>query len=143
MRQLVYVSAATWTLSPHEMDGLLRSARRNNPAQGVTGMLLCIDRGFLQILEGPPAGVEKIFRKIETDKRHSAVRILIDEQVTARLFSRWSMGFDRPDPQQRLQAGVFTATREAIEAAIPTDKAIATAHLVRNFYTVNAPRDFA
>lgn len=143
MRQMVYVSASSWTLRPQDVEEILAAARRNNPHHGVTGMLLYIDRGFLQVLEGPPDGVEQIYTRILTDKRHTEQRILTDETVDARLFSQWSMGFDRPDPSRKSQSDIFAATREAIETAIPLDKAVATARLVRTFYTVNAQRDFS
>ncbi|MGD0867293.1 MAG: BLUF domain-containing protein, partial [Rhizomicrobium sp.] len=60
MRQMIYVSAANWELGAEDISAILGSARRHNPAQDVTGMLLYIDLGFLQFLEGPPAGVEMI-----------------------------------------------------------------------------------
>ena len=143
MRQLIYVSAASWQLGQKEIDDILGTARRNNPAQGVTGMLLYIDLGFFQILEGPPQGVEKIYAQILQDKRHTAQRILVDEKVDERLFSQWSMGFDKPDPKRAAAADIFTATRNSIEAKIPLEKAVAAARLVRSFYTINAARDFA
>ena len=141
MRQLIYVSAASWQLGQKEIDDILDTARRNNPAHGVTGMLLYIDLGFFQILEGPPHGVEKVYAKILTDKRHTAQRILIDETVEHRLFAQWSMGFDKPDPKRTAAADIFTATRTTIEAKVPLAKAIAAARLVRTFYTVNTERN--
>ena len=138
MRQLMYVSAASRKLGHQEIEAILGSARRNNPAQGVTGMLLSIDLGFLQILEGPAEGVEYIYSRILGDKRHTAQRVLVDEKVKDRLFAQWSMGFDRPDAMLKHQQDLFAATREAIEKAIPLEKAAVTARLVRSFYTVNA-----
>jgi Sensors of blue-light using FAD len=38
MRQLLYVSAAR-KLGGQDIEGILKSSRGNNPAQGVTGML--------------------------------------------------------------------------------------------------------
>ena len=143
MRQMIYVSAASWQLGQKEIDDILGAARRNNPAHGVTGMLLYIDLGFFQILEGPPQGVEKIYAKIVTDKRHTAQRVLVDEEVDARLFSKWSMGFDKPDPKRKPADDIFTATRNSIEGKISLEKAVTAARLVRSFYTVNAERDFA
>ena len=142
MRQMIYVSAASWKLGQEDVDEILRAARRNNPAHGVTGMLLYIDLGFFQILEGPPDGVETVYAKILADKRHTAQRILVDEEVGERLFAQWSMGFDKPDPKRAAAADIFTATRTTIEDKVPLAKAIAAARLVRSFYTVNAARDF-
>jgi Sensors of blue-light using FAD len=82
--------------------------------------------------------VEHIYSRISLDKRHTALRVLVDETVEARLFAQWSMGFQRPDPASTHQHDLFAATREAIEKAIPLEKAAVAARLVRTFYTVNA-----
>jgi len=142
MRQLVYVSAATWDLGEQDIKGILKSARHHNPKHDVTGMLLFIDLGFFQILEGPSSGVETIYSRIKLDKRHRQVRVLVDEDGDKRLFAQWSMGYDRPDPKLIADGDMFLATRNAIEAKVPLNQAIATARLVRNFYAVNAVREF-
>ena len=138
MRQLIYVSAAAWRLGPKDLDDILGAARRTNPAHGVTGMLLYIDLGFFQILEGPADGVERVYHKILKDRRHTAQRILVDEAVSERLFSRWSMGFDKPDPRRNQAGDIFTATQQSIEAKVPLEKAVVAARLIRTFYAVNA-----
>jgi hypothetical protein len=138
MRQLVYVSAVVRKLSYSDLDTILNAARRNNPARDVTGMLLSIDQGFLQSLEGPPAGVENIYQRILRDNRHTGQRVLVDEIVAERLFSRWSMGFDRLNPALKAHNDIFIATREAIENAVSPEKAAVTAQLVRSFYAVSA-----
>lgn len=141
MRQLVYVSAASWKLSQDEIDAILAAARRENPAHGVTGMLLYADLGFLQVLEGPKDGVEFIYQRILGDKRHRAQRILVDQDANERLFAQWSMGFDRPDPRRAKDSDIFALTREAIHASVPLEKAAIIAVLLRNFYTVNRPNN--
>ncbi|HXM00556.1 MAG TPA: BLUF domain-containing protein [Rhizomicrobium sp.] len=138
MRQLVYVSAASRTLSPADLDSILASARRANPQHDVTGMLLYIDLGFLQVLEGPADGVETTYRRILNDDRHTAQRILVDRTGRDRLFGGWSMGFDRPSPDQAQSAGAFKITRDALNDAVPKDKASEIATLLRTFYNVNA-----
>ena len=138
MRQLVYVSASTRKPTDLDLEEILTAARRNNPACDVTGMLLYIDRGFLQVLEGPPAGVEAVYARILGDRRHTAQRVLIDQPCDQRLFAQWSMGFDRPDPKRLRDADIFAVTRDAIENAVPPEKAAVIAQLLRTFYVVNA-----
>ena len=60
MHQLVYVSAASWAMSNAELNEILDVSRRNNRQSGVTGMLLHLDRGFLQVLEGPKRPSRKL-----------------------------------------------------------------------------------
>jgi len=138
MRQLVYVSAASRALAPADLDTILTSARRANPLHDVTGMLLYIDLDFLQVLEGPADGVEAIYRRILGDRRHTAQRILVDRTADERLFGGWSMGFDRPSPDQAQSAGAFKITRDALNDAVAADKAVEIATLIRTFYNVNA-----
>ncbi|HEX3672935.1 MAG TPA: BLUF domain-containing protein [Rhizomicrobium sp.] len=137
MRQLVYVSAASSTFVPEDLDSILATARRTNPQHGVTGMLLYIDLGFLQVLEGPDEGVDHIYRRILCDHRHTSQRVLVDRVAEGRLFGDWSMGFDRPSPEQAQAESAFAITRDALNDAVPASKAIEIATLIGTFYGVN------
>ena len=138
MHQLVYVSAASWAMSTADLNEILDASRRNNRRNGVTGILLHIDRGFLQVLEGPKAAVEETFSRIGRDTRHNALRVLIQQETEGRLFGEWSMGFDRLEPGRARTADVFAITRDAVENAVPPEQAAQIAILLRNFYRVNA-----
>ncbi|MGA7675304.1 MAG: BLUF domain-containing protein [Rhizomicrobium sp.] len=138
MHQLVYVSTASWAMSNADLNEILDASRRNNRVNGVTGMLLHIDRGFLQVLEGPKAAVEETYARIKQDRKHNAPRILVEQETDGRLFGDWSMGFDRIDQGQARTTDVFAITRDAIENAITPEKAAHLAILLRNFYRVNA-----
>jgi hypothetical protein len=50
------------------------------------------------------------------------------------------MGFERLDPDQARTTDIFAITRDAIENALPPEKAAQIAILLRNFYRVNADR---
>lgn len=47
----------------------------------------------MQALEGPDESVAHLYRTIERDPRHHAVLELIRQQIGARGFAAWSMGF--------------------------------------------------
>lgn len=72
---------------------ILRSARRNNAACGVTGALLFSDGCFAQVLEGRRCDVESVFESIQCDPRHRDVTILHLHAVPERSFGAWSMAF--------------------------------------------------
>ena len=74
-----------------ELGKILRAARKNNAAQGVTGALMYYDTWFAQALEGPAEAVHGIFAKIKADDRHNAIEIKADGPVTERVFARWAM----------------------------------------------------
>ena len=81
---------------PHEsirqqLGDILKKARKNNAASGVTGALLYYDNWFAQALEGPKEAVHSIFSKIKADDRHKAVEGTADEPVTSRVFAGGAM----------------------------------------------------
>jgi len=138
MYQLMYASTAAWTMEHGDLNTILDEARANNRRYGVTGLLLHLDHGFLQLLEGPKDAVLEVFRQIERDHRHIGVRVLIQQDTPSRLFGNWSMGFDRWSEGAARTAGVFEAVREAIEQPILPEKAAALAVMLRNFYLMHA-----
>ncbi len=137
MYQLVYVSTAAWQLSLQDLNAILDASRRNNRRLGVTGLLLHLDNGFLQVLEGPKEAVLGVFATIERDGRHTHPRVLVRRETAERLFGDWSMGFDRPSKRDLDSAGVFEITQAAIEGAILPEKAADIAVLLSNFYRIN------
>jgi hypothetical protein len=90
----VYSSTASSSFGESEIPGLLAQIRKNNEALGVTGMLLYIEGSFFQVLEGGPAVVDALIGKIQTDRRHARITIVIREPIPKREFSEWTMGFE-------------------------------------------------
>ena len=70
---------------------ILRAARTNNAALGVTGALMLYDDWFAQVLEGPQAVVEGLYAKIKQDARHDSIRLNEAAPVPKRLFGKWAM----------------------------------------------------
>ena len=93
MIQLIYASAATKPFTPEALKLLLAKARARNATFGVTGMLLYHTGSFLQVLEGPEAGVDRILGSILKDPRHTTARTLSRATIATREFEAWSMGF--------------------------------------------------
>ena len=96
LRQLVYGSSFPGLTPDDELVRILRVSRRNNTAVGVTGALLYIDGNYMQVLEGPPAAVEGVYRRVCRDPRHRGVLTLLDTSPAERSFPDWSMGFVAP-----------------------------------------------
>lgn len=95
MIRVTYISQEAYPLSADALLSLLTQCHTNNPAKGLTGMLLFGNGTFLQSLEGDKAVVEPLIEKISRDPRHTAMKILQQESVTERQFAEWSMGFER------------------------------------------------
>ncbi len=99
-----------------ELGNILRTARANNAASGLTGALLLYDRWFAQVLEGPQDSVMAVFDRIRADTRHDAVEIREQSPAAPRLFTRWAMANvgEHHEPDTPL-----TATRDGIAEGAP------------------------
>lgn len=96
--RLVYASRASEIYTPQTFDAILAASRKNNPPNGITGVLCTNGFIFLQMLEGGRKEVNETFCRIAKDNRHHDVQILHFEEITERKFASWSMGkvsFDR------------------------------------------------
>ena len=97
MKRVIYSSRAVFDFNQDELVELLRISRANNSDVEVSGMLLYCAQSFLQMLEGQDEAVDATFARIESDDRHSDVRLLMNVQVSERAFPDWSMGFEQLD----------------------------------------------
>jgi hypothetical protein len=88
----IYSSIATPVFQEDGIEDLLAKAREANAEADITGMLLYVDRGFFQVLEGHPLHIERVFAKIGTDPRHERVTQIIYEPIARRVFGQWTMG---------------------------------------------------
>ena len=89
----IYASLATPDFHEHHIPALLKHARESNRTHDITGMLLFLDGGFLQMLEGPALEIDAVFESIARDPRHTRVTPLLREPILRRRFSEWTMGF--------------------------------------------------
>lgn len=139
LRQLIYVSAARRDLGPDAYLKILATARRRNAQAGVSGMLLSIDQGFLQLLEGTPGSVAETLDRVMADDRQTNLRILYDQPALARSFSGWFMGFDDMRGYDPALGGAFPITRAALTENLPAGLGADILIFIRTFYAVNAP----
>ena len=100
MKRMIYCSQATVDFSPEELVALLELSRVNNQASALTGMLLYSSQSFLQMLEGDSAALEATYDRIVADDRHINLRLLMNNDVSARLFPDWTMGFEHIDDEE-------------------------------------------
>lgn len=100
MKRIIYCSQATYDISPDELVALLASSRGNNARAGLSGMLLYSSQSFLQVLEGDPEALRATYARIESDDRHTELRLLLEAEVPAPLFPDWTMGFEHVDEDE-------------------------------------------
>ena len=136
MRQLLYVSNTVDELGLDDLDRVLTASRRNNAMMGITGLLLFIDGGFLQILEGEERAVRELYTRIASDPRHRNPRLMLDREIPSRAFAEWDMGFERPCMDDPETAGMFGVAREAIHGRLSPGTGRIVAMMLQTFYRV-------
>ena len=98
LHQVAYCSRAAPEVDASTVERIVATARRTNPAQGITGLLVFGSGVFFQWLEGPRDHITGLMAKILRDPRHDEVVTLShSEEVRERLFPDWSMELVTPD----------------------------------------------
>jgi hypothetical protein len=100
------------------LNGILVTARRNNPRDSITGALICRHDLYLQLLEGPRAAVEARYGSIARDDRHLEVVKRVSRPVSERLFPNWAM---RDDPARSWMWTAKQIEQGAVDRAVPAD----------------------
>ena len=88
---IVYVSKAARPVTRDDLAHLLEGAQRRNVEEGITGILLYADGYFMQYLEGPKAGLHRVYVVIKTHPLHYGLIDLVREPIQTREFAEWSM----------------------------------------------------
>jgi hypothetical protein len=79
-----------------DLGTILAASKRNNGIDGITGILLCDGRSYLQVLEGPQDSVTATYARICADARHSDIMVISDQLIEQRDFAYWSMEVREP-----------------------------------------------
>jgi hypothetical protein len=87
------VFSAPWGAAPR------LGARTANEDGGRARLLYC-SQSFLQMLEGDPAALEETYGRISLDDRHNNLRLLMDTEMSSRMFPDWTMGFAHLDEDE-------------------------------------------
>ena len=95
MLQAIYLSTARPELDAGAIDEILAVSRRNNHADGISGLLLYDGYHFLQALEGEVSRVRHALDRIKADPRHRALVLLSCREVDEHSFGAKSMGAQR------------------------------------------------
>jgi hypothetical protein len=111
LHRLVYASTSLLSddqdTARQQIADILNSSRRNNAADDITGALLFSDTNFAQVLEGPRAAVDRLYKTLHYDPRHKDLILLLTEPLKARQFPQWSMAY----------LGQSRSVKEALEVA--------------------------
>lgn len=91
LRSLIYKSRSTTPVNRDLVNSILASSTRNNPVEGITGVLIATETHFLQVLEGEYDALNATFERIARDTRHDTVRLISFTELEERQFGDWAM----------------------------------------------------
>ncbi|MBU1345740.1 MAG: BLUF domain-containing protein [Alphaproteobacteria bacterium] len=99
LERLLYASTATGrTDSLLNVATILAESQRNNARDGLTGALAAHEGRFLQVIEGPPAVLDRLLRRLEGDPRHKTIVVIDRVPIAERRFGAWTMANARITP---------------------------------------------
>jgi len=75
-----------------EIDKIVASCKKNNPALGITGVLLYSDSKFIQLVEGESNVITGLYDKIKKDPRHTNTMMVSYGPIKDKSFPSWHMG---------------------------------------------------
>ena len=129
LSQYLYISTAP-TLGREDVDAILATSARNNPARGITGLLLFNGRNFLQLIEGEESEVAALMERITADPRHSGVSVLDHRTIAARTCPDWAM-------KRVMIAESIANRREMLERDLPEGLDPGLRKMIVNFAVLN------
>jgi hypothetical protein len=91
--RLIYASRVVNNFGANDVSAILKSSRKNNATDGLSGMLIFNSDYFIQCLEGGREMVSSAFQRICRDTRHHDVLLLDYCEVPFRQFNDWEMGY--------------------------------------------------
>mgnify|MGYP000212157287 CR=1 FL=1 len=118
MKLIAYYSSEARSFNDTKLIDLVQNAIRKNKAEGLSGILLYAGGCFFQIIEGPDNAIDALYEKIEIDRRHTAVSKVLDEPISHRRFSEWSMGGIALDPEISEHKPVFELSIQALNKKV-------------------------
>lgn len=90
-RRVVYISQSLIGGDLGEIERIRRISRRNNRFNEISGALYLDTNLFFQVLEGYPAQIEDLLKRLSVDRRHRNLLVLQDTVLEAREFVGWDM----------------------------------------------------
>jgi Sensors of blue-light using FAD len=116
LHRLIYLSSAVGVLRADELDRILLRSKASNGGAGITGLLLFHEGSFLQMIEGPAAGVTSLMQKIRRDRRHTGIVLLQSGACTERIFPDSPLHYVAPRNLSTGEKQAFADLRHAVQA---------------------------
>ena len=93
LKEVIYCSKLCSNYDLRDVYKILHHSRKNNHEIGISGYLIYGSQYFLQVIEGPEASINGLYKKIKSDERHEDLKELKDGPIKNYSYENWSMGF--------------------------------------------------
>jgi hypothetical protein len=97
--EIIYMSRSTFTPSRLVMNiepnvaRILAKSRINNRRNGLVGVLYFGDGCFFQCLQGEETAVDALYALLQSDNRHTDLKLFSRKQISALAYADWSMKY--------------------------------------------------
>ena len=121
MIRLLYTSASRIQKNDPDQSliKILDASYRNNPAVGITGLLMHGGGLFMQVLEGPDAEVFRLYVKLLDDPRHTDCKVILLTPIEKRMFPEWAMAaMNVPDFEFQKIQEILSHRDETVDAKV-------------------------
>ena len=92
MKAICYISNFARDLNKHQIADLIKTVNINNRKEEITGILIIRNKQFFQILEGDNDVIDRMYKKIKSDNRHTTIIKLLDITIDGRIFNDYNSG---------------------------------------------------
>ena len=107
LNSMIYKSRCRGLVNWDVVNSILASSTRNNPENGITGVLVATETHFLQVLEGEFEALNATFERIARDTRHEGTQLISFTEIKERKFADWAMhGIGLFDLNQELKSSL-------------------------------------
>tara|TARA_R110002049_G_scaffold151804_2_gene315564 strand:+ start:1647 stop:2054 length:408 start_codon:yes stop_codon:yes gene_type:complete len=102
IKTICYISDSTSNVPLNMLDDIYIEAKSNNFKNNITGILIHVNKNYLQVLEGKAEKVDGTFKRIKTDSRHKNIFEVINTSIEERIFEDYNFGFTIIDNKREL-----------------------------------------
>ena len=90
---ICYVSTASPDMEEKDIDNILSYTENWNMDHNITGILLCSEGNFFQVIEGESAIIQELFANIAKDSRHRNLIKIFNKEIKNTTFTGYEAPF--------------------------------------------------
>lgn len=116
MYRVIFTSQSSRSFGRTALSAITAVSLRNNAEHQVSGLLVCHDQRFFQVMEGEESTLSSLMMRIAADPRHHGLSVVSHGPVAQRAFSNWRVYCASENPVARADPQI-----SALEGLIPTN----------------------